>query len=584
MKTVLVTILLFLNTFLSVSAQKNDELLKPERVYLHTDRNIYIAGEHLFYTLYLHGSPGQISNFAYLLLRDRHNHSAANVRLEINNQIAFGSLFLSDTLSSGIYQIVCYTNCMKNEGEEAYFYKEIIIVNRFDEKMNLFTGPGNAAASDTSFAQNTGIIKTTENLIIHLNKLEFDQREKISFSLESNFLPDDSIAHLSVSISEILPGIPVEPSISEYFGNSHKNSDMGVLNRNQCSFVPEINGPVMQGKVLPMTLSDSINTNARNPIKNYTVLVSTVDSIVNMQFTTTDSLGSFSLILNPYYNGKELIVRLKRNVNSTIFTDDKFSIIQQFTPSGLFNVAGLKDYIIRTGRIAQIQKFYREQTAIITEKEFLPSKTIPRVFYKQYSTIFPSDFLELEDFAEISKEIVPLLKVRKIDGKFVSGYQDLQDQTHINIEPTIFLDGVPIDDVNQIINLGSSKIKRIESLPETRFYGEISFSGILAIFSKDLEINNIQFKTPAIRYQALSSQSYTKPEPFKPTDNPNHFPDLRQLLLWEPEIILKKNEKKQIECYASDLQGIYRINIQGISFNGSTVNGSAVFIIQSKSK
>jgi hypothetical protein len=108
-------------------------------------------------------------------------------------------------------------------------------------------------------------------------------------------------------------------------------------------------------------------------------------------------------------------------------------------------------------------------------------------------------------------------------------------------------------------------------------------SGILAIFSNNLEINNIQFKTPTIRYQPLLSQSYIKPMHYIPKYVNKHIPDVRQVLLWEPEIILRNNEKQQIECYTSDLRGNYRISIQGITSNGLTVNGSAVITVKSKS-
>ncbi len=221
MKKILFAIFILLYSFCFVSAQNNNGSLKPEKIYLHTDRDKYIAGEYLFYTLYLQGNPGQLSKYAYLIIRDKNNSFVTNIRLEINDKIAFGSIYLSDTLNSGIYQIVCYTNSMRNYSEDFYFTKEIVIANRFDKKLNLFADSLIIFTSDTSSNQNAGSLTRNENLIFHLNKQVFDQREKISFSIESNNIPDDSIIRLSVSISEIVMGMPNEPSISEYFNNNN---------------------------------------------------------------------------------------------------------------------------------------------------------------------------------------------------------------------------------------------------------------------------------------------------------------------------------------------------------------------------
>ena len=588
MKYVLLTLLILSNSFCLATAQINSESVKTESVYLHTDKNIYIAGENLFYALYLKGSPGRISKYVYMVLRDRYNRPVTQSRVEINNLTAFGNVYIPDTLRSDIYQLICYTNSMRNEGENSYFTREIVVANRFDKKLELFdstlyTGQ-EVPSPDQYFSHKTG----NENLIIQIDKQVFSPGEKVTFSIETKNITQDSLTRLSVSVNEILPGIPDEPSIVDYFSDNNKATEPENLIQYHSNYQSEINGASIQGRILAVRKSDNRsaidNRVSEADNKPYTLLISTPDSIANMQFATTDSSGAFRILLNPYYEGKELIIRLKENANAIIELDDNFKFIQPFVPSDLLNVRGIKSYLIRSINIYDVKRYYNIKTEIDSVKASRQSAAIPRVYYRPNSRVFPADYLQLPDFVEISRELLSSMKVRKSDDNYIMSFTDPQIKGFRNVEPVVFLDGVPVNDINQIINLGSGQIRCIDMLPAIRYFGEMSFAGILAVYSKNMEINNIQFTTPGIRYQALSSQNNTKPDLYIPTSVNKHIPDVRQMLLWKPDLILHNKEKQQIECYASDLRANYRITIQGITSSGLPISGSAIFTVKSKSK
>lgn len=586
MKVILYMFLILAICFYPGMAQNMNESPKPERVFLHTDRNIYLAGDNLSYSIYLQGNPGMLSKYAYLVVRDRYNQPLTQVRVDIRNNLSFGNIYLPDTLHTDIYQVVCYTNYMRNEGENSYFTKEIVIANRFDNKLDTVASKDYTNPSTLLPVQHPGIETGNGNLIIHLDKKVFNTREKVKFSIETNGIPVDSVDRLSVSVGEIVPGIFDEPSISDYFNKVNKLSVTLKSGQDHPNYYREIKGSVIEGRVLfrPKSVGQSVTgkTGNENETDNYTILISTPDSIANMQYTTTGSSGSFKFLLNPYYEGKELIIRLKENANAVIELDDKFNLLHPYVPSDLLNERGIRSNIIRSLKIAEVQRYYTERAELINSAKIEHSGKIPRVYYKPYIKVFPVDYLPLPDFVEISRELLPALKIRKSNDNYILSFIDTRNKGFLNIEPIIYLDGVPINDVNQIINLGTDQIDHIDMLPVIRYYGEMSLSGILAVFTNNLEINNIQFKTPTIRYQAMSSQNFTKPKRYMPVNINNHIPDVRQVLLWDPDIIMKNKERLQIECYTSDLHGDYRITIHGITSNGLPLFGSAVFTVKSR--
>jgi hypothetical protein len=115
------------------------EAVPWEDIYVHTDRNKYIAGEDLWFNAYLtnrlQGTPSSVSKIVYVEILNPMNVAVVQERIKIENGSGPGYLYLPDSLSTGIYIIRAYTNWMKNFLPENCFMKEIYIYNALKNKV-----------------------------------------------------------------------------------------------------------------------------------------------------------------------------------------------------------------------------------------------------------------------------------------------------------------------------------------------------------------------------------------------------------------------------------------------------------------
>ena len=108
------------------------ERADAENIVISTDREVYIAGDRLWLSLRLINNTGKASDYAYITLSNTSGSRIFNGCLKVNNNRTSGSIYLPDTLTSGMYRLVSYSNCMRNEGGLFYASKNILVVNRFD--------------------------------------------------------------------------------------------------------------------------------------------------------------------------------------------------------------------------------------------------------------------------------------------------------------------------------------------------------------------------------------------------------------------------------------------------------------------
>src|SRR5438105_7774273 len=104
-----------------------------EKMYVHTDKNFYLAGEIIWFKVYnVDGSPHQpvdLSKVAYLEILDKDNKPVMQAKIALKKGKGDGSFYLPASINSGNYRLRAYTNWMKNFSSDFYFEKQVSIIN-----------------------------------------------------------------------------------------------------------------------------------------------------------------------------------------------------------------------------------------------------------------------------------------------------------------------------------------------------------------------------------------------------------------------------------------------------------------------
>ena len=125
-----------------VTRFNNQLLLFPqEKLYLHTDKNIYVSGERIWFRAYLTDAalhtPSFESRYVYVELVDPVDSVVRRVKIRPVNDCYSGYLPIDDELPGGNYSLRAYTHFMENLPPDYFFHKQIRIGNAGYERIQL---------------------------------------------------------------------------------------------------------------------------------------------------------------------------------------------------------------------------------------------------------------------------------------------------------------------------------------------------------------------------------------------------------------------------------------------------------------
>lgn len=506
-----------------------------ERKYfsLFTDRDLYASGETLLLKIF--APSDELSGIVHVDLVSMSGKKIAGISKKINDHQADGFIYLPDSLSSG-----CYLLCTSTKNNPVLTFNELYITNRF-------TGIPEAGSAVRS-SEKRCVMETSANALqIEGMDKTVQSGAKASVTLR---LPGELLSqikgNLSVCVAESTPGF--EPAT--FLKSTPPKKDQLV----------EKDGVIIDGVIRDLKTG--------KPLKNGIVLLSIPDSIPRFNFYRTGIDGHFNFQFDNYYGKIPVVIQgydperkhlLKIVLNHTDSLANGIPMFENWTiPPALRKISEQNTDAVT------VRKIFNQQEINVQPVSKPKGETYP--FYGVPTLVVdPHPFIDLPDFTEISRELLTGVKFRAYNR--IPTLQVFNNAMHAYFEdpPLLLLDGIPIHDLSVIKNMGSKDIDRVEICMNERFYGDLGFPGVVAIYTSKSNFSRIVESDELIKFNLDVIQPDAQLNIL--TEKQQNEPDLRKVLLWKPS--LKPEETIRLNFETSDIRSNYKVIVRGTTRDGS---------------
>lgn len=583
-------LILYLIISLRLNAQAGHfDIYKHEKVYVHLNKLVYVAGESMRYKVYVVdlATPDQkpCSKILYFTLTGIKDKNVVNWRINLDDNPELSYFKIPGDIKPGMYILNAYTNWMRNDPSDI-FSQNLLILSLSQATPNALMVTGSA---DTTIIRPVSPVHNDYALKVRTAKNSFAVNEKVQMevSMSSGHL-DTVKANLSISVSiktpfnEILEDKDIESSlhVSSGPGGQPTASDKVEMVKRDVNVAPKIH--MMEDKAF--ALSGRIkNRKDSSLLVNGQILVSVIDTVApHIIYSHTDSSGRFLIYISKLCDNKELylqIVGQSRNTDYIWEFDNKM-----FDPGHQI----FKPYIVKSDEIAFLNSVnnMRLVEAVYANppkrNSVMPFLTGENFFSPPDLTVFPSDYVDLVNFKEIAENIVPLIKFTMRNNEY--NLQIINSKSSNWFESkTLLLNGVPFTDLAYLATLGTKDIRRIEVITTNFFIGEMTRPALLSIYTTDGKVPELYIKNNTVVYKNTVITNGIGAE-FNSVDSTSmsreHLPDFRNDLYWNPDVTISNKKNLLIEFPASLLTGLFTIKIQGLTLDGFPVSATASFEVK----
>ena len=587
-KTLLLILLLNckLVSFAQNNALSNSDvtILKsnPEKLFLHCNTTTFVTGETLYYKLYslnpLKISATTVSKIAYVELVSEDNKIIFLQKLFLENGMGQGDFFVPSTLKTGNYKLVAYTNWMLNKSETELFQINISIINPYQTPEKTVE----ATTKETPALATESVLKPNDqptNTPLEKDDFALELNQKTAAARESLFLKIKPLSQsiekgnysLSIRKTDSLP-IQKQITAKEYKNNWTNNSNSTTFPAKEL-ILPELRGEMITGSIVAKNGTDNL--------QNKTVALSIPGKNFALKITNTNATGKFIFNLEKANYSPNLIIQVvgeDRN-NYSVKLEEQKGINYPSNPANLALelTPELKNSILQRSIATQIQNgYYSKKTDSIVETN--TNDTFFKSMGKEYIL---DDFNRFPTLQETITEVVFEMYYRKNGNNFIIGVRDYKTTVEVPGSPLVLVDGLMIQDYNELFEYSTKNIYKISIVPGGYFYGSQLFNGVISFTTKNQDFVSKQSGSYILNASVL--RPFIKKDYFNPdyTDKSKleRIPDYRYQLLWIPQLTLD-NMENPISFYTSDVTGTFEVSLEGFTDQGIPVSLKDTFEVQ----
>ncbi len=537
-----------------------------EKVYVQTDKPYYYPGEPLWFKAYLNyynrSWRDSLCDVLYVELLSAKKQVIVEKMFRIEKGTSHGDFILPDSMAEGTYYLRAYTNLRLNFGDSGLFTKPLRILNMMDK----------ADPSAGRSAPEAGAVSIVPRQKTHR------VRDKVTLDIRLEGGPQGADSELSVAVTDAAQVIPVPEPITIV--------NTFPIDRAEIPRINELEHRIERGVSFYAEFLNDKGEGEKTQLsfikwKTGDVLFAETDEDgkfwqTGLQFTDSAlfSYKSDKAKGRPY--GK--VVVLPREIPP---------LHVPFTPEWSIVKVGTAQRLISEYEVPKDSKLLEEIEIKGRRESAEETERAKRRIYGRADYTLTAKNLNVGTgnllYALVGK--VPGLIVNPGAGTvfFARAYGSSITNS---ISPLVTINDMPIaGDAGTVLQ--TIDFNTIESIEFTKrlnsLYGSQGANGVIAVYTKTgASIDNTD-----PNFQTIKLPGFAKTRTFQAPDyelprSDSAQPDYRATLYWNPKVRTDASGTATVSFFASDLAGLYRVVVEGITAEGRPVRGEVYLTIEEK--